>query len=409
MGTEILLGQIVDTNAALVGELYAELGIDHLHRQTVGDNLARIVEALELACSRSEIVFTIGGLGPTQDDLTRRALADATSDELILDDDVRRGLKQIFEERGISWTPTQEAQAFRPSRASVIQNTNGTAPGLICEVNNTTIIALPGPKNEFATMLFGPVREYLTTKLDGGIIHSRTIRVVGIPEATIDDRCADLIAAADPTVAPYAKTGEVHLRVTSRGESVAAVEQKLEPIISEISTRLGHHAYALDEVTLPARILHMLRDQGQTLGVVESCTGGGLGAALTSAPGSSDVFLGGLITYSNELKQSLALVDRRIIEVEGAVSRACAIAMAEGGRAALGVDWCASVTGIAGPGGGTEQKPVGTVFVAVASPKDTWCRRAKMRGGREDVRTRSVSGALLLLYEALCGKANREQ
>lgn len=130
---------------------------------------------------------------------------------------------------------------------------------------------------------------------------------------------------------------------------------------------------------------------------------------MTSAPGSSDVFLGGLITYSNELKQSLALVDRRIIEVEGAVSRACAIAMAEGGRAALGVDWCASVTGIAGPGGGTEQKPVGTVFVAVASPKDTWCRRAKMRGGREDVRTRSVSGALLLLYEALCGKANREQ
>lgn len=280
MGTEILLGQIVDTNAALVGELYAELGIDHLHRQTVGDNLARIVEALELACSRSEIVFTIGGLGPTQDDLTRRALADATSDELILDDDVRRGLKQIFEERGISWTPTQEAQALRPSRANVIQNTNGTAPGLICELNHTTIIALPGPKNEFATMLFGPVREYLTTKLDGGVIHSRTIRVVGIPEATIDDRCADLIAAADPTVAPYAKTGEVHLRVTSRGESVAAVEQELEPIISEISTRLGHHAYALDEVTLPARILQMLRDHGQTLGVVESCTGGGLGSGV---------------------------------------------------------------------------------------------------------------------------------
>lgn len=401
IGTEILLGQIVDTNAALVGELFAELGIVHTHRQTVGDNLDRMVDALRVAMKRSEIVLTIGGLGPTQDDLTRQAIATATDDKLVLDAKIADGLKTMFRERGVEFTAKQESQALRPSRSIPIHNSNGTAPGLICEHGANAIVALPGPKNEFERMLRGPVREYLLTKLGQAVIHSRIVRVVGIPEAEIDERCSDLINAEDPTVAPYAKTGEVHLRVTSRGATALEADARIAPVIRELQTRLGHSAYALDDTTFPAQILRMLRERGETLAVVESCTGGGLGSSFTSVAGSSDVFVGGLITYSNEAKFKLAGVAPQMVQAHGAVSQECATAMAIGGKAALNADWCISITGIAGPAGGTPEKPVGTVYVAVASPAKTWVKRFKFRGGREDVRNRAIVAAQLLTYEAI--------
>lgn len=397
VGTEILLGQIVDTNAQAVGLLLAELGIGHTHRQTVGDNLGRLTEALRLALSRSDIVFTIGGLGPTEDDLTRDGIAAALDDPLVVDETLEERLKAMFAQRKLAWVDSQLRQATRPSCAEPIDNPNGTAPGLVCRKGGKTVFALPGPKNEFVPMLRGPVREELVRLAGGRVIHSRIVRVCGLGEALVEEKIRHLLSSEDPTVAPYAKPGEVHLRVTSRASSVEEAEARIGPMVNRICDALGHAVFGYDETTLEAAVLECLRIGGRTLAVAESCTGGGLGERLTSVAGASSVFLGGFVTYSNEAKASLLGVSVSTLKEEGAVSAKCAEEMAIGAKARLAADYGVSITGIAGPNGGTAEKPVGLVYVAVAGPDGCVVEEHRFRGIREDIRRRATQAALVLL------------
>ena len=413
VGTELLMGQIADTNAQALGKLLPELGIGHHHRQTVGDNLGRLADALRLALSRSDVVFTIGGLGPTEDDLTRDGIAAALGVELVHDPAIEEGIRAIFADRRLTWTDSQRRQSMRPACAEVIANPNGTAPGLFCQLGGKIVIAMPGPKGEFVPML-DLVRARLGPLSGGGVIHSRILRVVGIGESGVEERIRELLHGTNPSVAPYAKLGEVHLRLTARAATTKEADALIDPLDAQIREALGDAVFGTNEQSLEEVVLSMLRSRGQTLTVAESCTGGALGARLTSVPGSSDVFLGGVISYSNSLKHGLLGVPREVLDGLGAVSEECAMAMAAGARAlplrvpageagteGSQADWSVSITGIAGPGGGTEARPVGLVYIAIAGPSGAKAHEFHFRGTREDIRRRSTQTALTLLRRAL--------
>lgn len=396
------MGQIVDSDARAIGALLPEFGIDHTHRQTVGDNLARIVEALRLALGRSDLVFTIGGLGPTQDDLTREAIALALGDELVSDPDIESGLREFFASRKLPWVDSQLRQTRRPASARIIENPNGTAPGLLAQKDGKVVIAMPGPPGEFLPMLRGPVRDFLAQVAGDQVMVSHVLRVAGMGEAAIESALGALTQGHNPSVAPYAKTGEVHLRVTAKASSRSDAEALIQPVISQIRSLLGRHVYGLDEVTLESASLDFLRASGQTLAVAESCTGGVLAARLSAIPGASSVFKGGVVTYTNEAKIAMLGVSPETLERESAYSESCAREMALGIQARFGVDWSLSVTGIAGPDGGTPEKPVGLVYIGLASPTGrASVSEHRFRGQREDIRARAAQMALLSLYFAL--------
>lgn len=404
VGTEILLGQIVDTNAAILGELFANLGIRHVHRQTVGDNQLRLTEALKLALSRADIVITIGGLGPTMDDMTRDGISAALGEEMVLDEGVQTTLKELFASRGLTWTETQNRQAMRPVCATPIPNPFGTAPGLICKKNGKTVIAMPGPKQEFEPMAKTAVREALMGAGGGEqIIHSVVVRVAGMGESIVEEKLKDLMMAEQPTVAPYAKQAEVHLRVTASGSDIAASEKLIAPTVAVIQERLGHHVYGFGDTTLEEAVVNQLLESGKTLTVAESCTGGLFGGRITSVPGSSSVFLGGFLTYSNSSKQELLGVGALTLKAVGAVSPECASEMALGARRQLDADFAVSITGIAGPGGGSEEKPVGLVYIGIADREGCEVKEFKLRGSRETVRLRATQVALVFLRSRLMG------
>ncbi|MBI5706796.1 MAG: competence/damage-inducible protein A [Armatimonadetes bacterium] len=403
VGTEILMGQIVDTNAQAIGKLLPELGITHRYRQTVGDNLERVTSALNLALSRSDIVFTIGGLGPTQDDLTREAIAEALGDPLVEDSKITERLSKLFASRGLTWTESQRRQAMRPGCAEPIDNPNGTAPGLVCRMGGKTIFALPGPRTEFIPMLEGPVREMLNGLTPGVTIVSRLLRVIGLGESLVEQRVAELLANENPSIAPYAHPGEVHLRLTASAPSEADANALLDPFEAKVRAILGSAIYASGDLTIEGHILKLLYARGQTLAVAESCTGGGLGARLTGVPGSSAVFLGGVISYANEVKERLLSVHPGVLLEKGAVSAECAREMAEGAKGLIGADWALSITGVAGPGGGSEAKPVGLIYIGWSGPDSSGAQEFKFRGSRESIRIRSIQSALVLLREKLEG------
>lgn len=398
VGTELLMGQIADTNAQALGRVLPELGIAHHCRQTVGDNLSRLTEALRLALSRSDIVFTIGGLGPTEDDLTRDGIAAALGVRLVHDPSIEAGIRRIFDDRRFTWTESQARQAMRPECAEAIENPNGTAPGLICRLDGKVVIALPGPKGEFVPML-DRVRILLGT--GESVIHSRILRVAGMGESAVEERIRGELSGTNPSVAPYAKPGEVHLRLTAGAADTAAANALLDPLETRIREALGDAVFGVDDQTLESVVLEMLRARGETLAVAESCTGGGLGARLTSVAGASDVFLGGVISYANSAKTDLLGVPEAVLEASGAVSPECALAMASGARRALSASWGVSITGIAGPGGGTPEKPVGLVYIGVEGPEQAKAHEFKFRGTREDIRGRSTQLALTLLRRVL--------
>jgi nicotinamide-nucleotide amidase len=403
VGTELLLGQIADTDAQHLGQLLPQLGIAHTHRQLVGDNLDRLAEAIRLALSRADIVFTIGGLGPTQDDLTRDGIAAALDDEMVLDEGSEAQLRRIFRERKFAWVESQLRQAMRPTCAVPSPTPTGTAPGLICEKNGKVVIALPGPRGEFVPMADGPVRDYLAKLATGGVIVSRLLRTCGVGEGVVEDKIKGLLASTNPTIAPYAKVGEVHLRLTALAPSSEEAEALIAPMEARVREALGDAVYGLDAESLEQVLLGLLRERGAKLAVAESCTGGGLGVRLTSVSGASDVFVGGAISYSNEVKTNLLGVDPDLFAEggPGAVSAECAVQMAEGACKRFGADYGVSITGVAGPTGGTGEKPVGTVFVGVATPDGTYTEHYKFRASREGVRERSVQSALILLRAKL--------
>lgn len=399
VGTELLFGQIADTDAQAIGQLLPQLGIAHYHRQTIGDNLGRLTDALRLALSRADVVITIGGLGPTEDDLTREAISAALELPLETDEDFAERLKRMFAQRNLPWVESQLQQAQKPVGAEFIDNPNGSAPGLWCRRGTQVIVAMPGPPGEFLPMLHGPVRERLVAEFGTGEpLFSRLLKICSLGESVVEDRLKDLLASTNPTIAPYAKPGEVHLRVTAKGD-----ESLLDPVVATIRERLGSVVFGEGEETLESVVLALARDRSWRVGVAESMTGGLVGARLTGVPGASDTFAGGIIAYTPAQKVSLLGVPHELLDQEGPISSACAMAMAEGCLEQLGVDFAIATTGNAGPTADVDGKPVGLTYVAVSSPNGTEVEECKFRGTRDGNRTRAAQAALTLAYRILRG------
>ncbi len=412
VGTELLLGQIVDTNAVYLAKALSAAGIPVYRRVTVGDNHQRLRAVLEEAFKESELVFTIGGLGPTSDDITRDVLAEVLGDPLRFDEEVARWLREFFARRGVPLVESNLRQAWVPSRGRILPNTNGTAPGLLFEATDGTrmAIALPGPPSEFLPMVDRHVVPLLHQWGGGAVIHSRTVRLCGIGESLVEHYVKDLVVSTNPTVAPYAKTGEVHLRVTARAQGQAEAEQFVSAMVQRIAERLGRYIYGYDEDTLEESVVRLLTAQQLRLATAESCTGGMLAARITNVPGSSHVFQGGVVAYSNEAKTRLVGVDEELIRSHGAVSEEVAEALASEVRARFGTELGVGITGIAGPEGGTPEKPVGLVYIALAHRGGVKVQRNEFLGSRNDVRTRAVLTALVMVREyALEAKAHGEE
>ncbi|MES2462906.1 MAG: competence/damage-inducible protein A [Armatimonadota bacterium] len=403
IGTELLLGQIVDTDAAYLAQQLSALGINVYHRATVGDNLGRAVETLRQATERADLVITIGGLGPTMDDLTRDAIAAVMDAPLVRDPAIIQHLTDWFARRNYTMGETILRQADVPTGALALPNANGTAPGLLLEKNGTVVIALPGPPNELIPLFETSVYPYLLEKTAGErqVIRSRTLRIVGMGESTVEEKALDLMSASNPSVAPYAKTGEVHLRVTARAASEAEADAQISPVVADIKQRLGEVVYGEDETTLEKAVVTLLTEKKQTVATAESCTGGTLSGRITAVPGSSAVFNVGLTTYSNDAKIHLLKIPSSIVGAFGAVSPEVAKAMAERVRELAEADYGVSVTGIAGPGGGTDEKPVGLVYIGLATATGVTATKHLFNGLREDIRLRSTQAALDLLRKEL--------
>ncbi len=399
IGTEILLGEIVDTNSQSLGKLFAKYGHDHFRRTTVGDNLERVTNAIQESLSRSDGVFCIGGLGPTQDDITREAISKATGVPLIEDPEIRKHLEALMRLRKRPWVESMAKQAMKPVNAKTLPNQHGSAPGIFCELENKFIIALPGPKNEFLGILNDSVEPWLQSISDS-VIETKTIKIVGMIESAVEQRISDLVNGTNPTVAPYVKQGEVHLRIAAKAKNREEATRLIEPIFEDINQRFGNFVFSTDEQELQQVVVNLLFERKQTLATAESCTGGMLAQRITSVPGSSEVFLGGFITYSNELKAREVGVARVDIHQFGAVSEPVCRQMAEGAKRVTEADYGIGITGVAGPGQ-SEKKPAGLVFIGLAGPRGTEVVQDNIAGDRETVRFRATQTALKMLREEL--------
>ncbi len=401
VGTELLLGQIIDTHAPYMARILADCGIGCTRRQTVGDNLERLVESLNLALSRADIVVCIGGLGPTQDDLTRDGIAASLQDDLILDPGYEETLREIFATRKFKWVESNRKQAMRPTSARFVDNPNGTAPGLICQKNGKVVIALPGPRNEFNPMADGPIRAFLETVQGGQVIHSRTLRICGLGESFVEEQIAELLDSENPTVAPYAHPSEVHLRLTARANTREEADDIIDPIDWKIRQILGNAVYGTNDTTLEEATVKLLIQKSETVGVAESITGGWVGQRFTTVSGSGEAFLGGMITYDLGVKENLLGVQTSTLEKHGPVSEETAKEMALNVREMLKATYGISLTGNAGPTADVDEKPVGLVFIGLAGPNGVEVKEHRLRGARNDIRQRCTQLALVQLREQL--------
>ena len=400
VGTELLLGQIVDTNAPYIARTLAAHGISAYHRTTVGDNPQRLTETLRQAFSRADIVITIGGIGPTMDDLTKETVSDVLGIPLEYDEKHRKWLENLAKSR--DWTnipPAFWKQAQIPSQGAGIANPNGTALGALFRTDDKLAICLPGPPNELIPMVEAGVVPILTERTTGRreTIYSRVLRIVGIGEPLVEEKIKDLMAVDTPSVAPYAKQGEVHLRITVRATDTAAGKGLIAPTEAEIRRRLGHFVYGADDETLESVVVRKLQERGMTVTAAESCSGGLIAKRITDIADASRVFNLGLVTYSNQAKQDLLHVPREELEQYGAVSPQVAKSMARGALQRAGADIAVSVTGIAGPGGGSPEKPVGTVHIGLAWDGRQISTHNHFLGSRSDIAHRSSQAALNLI------------
>lgn len=404
LGDELTLGQTLDTNARWISRRLVDRGILPVEHVTLPDDLDAIVRALERAARQADLIISTGGLGPTLDDLTRDALARAMGDTLVEDPASLEQIRAWFASRGRPMVGLNAVQALRPTRAAAIWNKWGTAPGLVGEIEGAMCYCLPGPPAEM-TAMFAEAVEPALAPPGGIVIQTRALHTVGLGESEIATRLGALMRRdAAVLVGTTASDGIVSIRIRREGPS--ADEGAIDQVAAQCRDAVAGHVAWEGDPTAAQALVEALRARGQRVGVVESCTGGLLGATITDVPGSSDVFLGGLITYANELKRSLAGVDVRVLDAQGAVSAAVAQEMARGGLRATGADHCVAVTGIAGPGGGSEAKPVGTVFVCHGrSDGLTDCRQLRLTGDRGSIRTWSVNAALAMLLFACRGEA----
>ncbi len=402
VGTEILLGNIVNTNAAYLSEKCAGLGFSCYYQDVVGDNEERLCETIRTALSRANILLLSGGLGPTQDDLTKETAAKVLGKSLKLHEESKAAIREFFEKRGIEPTDNNWKQAMVPEGCIVLANPNGTAPGIIMEDNGKHVVLMPGPPNEMIPMFEASVMPYLS-KLQSCVIFSQTVKICGVGESKAETMVRDLIdSQSNPTIATYAKTGEVHLRVTARAEDEKAARKLVKPVVKELKGRFGSHVYTTDdEVTLEKSVVDLLLANSLTISTVESCTGGLLAARLINVPGVSEVFKSGYITYSNKAKRRLLGIKKNTLLKYGAVSEEIASQMAKGAAMVSKADVVVSITGIAGPDGGSQEKPVGLVYIGCNVCGRMKVKKCHFSGDRSKVRENTVSSALSLMRECI--------
>ena len=401
IGTELLLGQIVNSNATRIGERLAEAGLDHFQQTVVGDNGERIVAAIDAACSRAEALVITGGLGPTKDDLTREALAEAAGVELIFDSQQAERLRERWTSSGRVMPESNLQQAERPLGSELIANPKGTAPGIRMQIADTWVFALPGVPAEMMPMLEDSVIPFLGGDDDSAVV-SRLLRSWGESESAIGERLGDLYdASTNPTIAFLASGGEIKIRITAKAGTRDEAFALIAPFEETIRGRLGKRIFGVDDETVEVVVLRMLEQRGWTLGTAESATGGLVAGRLTSVAGASRVFRGSVVSYATEIKESLLQVSGDLIAEHGVVSEPVAVAMADGARERLGADVVVAVTGSAGPE--PQERPVGTVVVAVVTPDGSRVRTLTLPGDRERVRTFASTAALQLLRMSLQG------
>jgi len=414
VGTELLLGETLNSNAQFLSERLALLGIDVYHQVTVGDNPERMAAVFRQALSRSDVVITSGGLGPTMDDITRDIAAEVAGLPLQIDPETKAGLEQRYAARHQVMPPNNMRQAMVPQGATVMKNDRGTAPGLIipCQ-GNKSIILLPGPPIELRPMFEAQVIPFLTGRMDGVplTLVSRVLRFIDIGESALEEALKDLISEqTDPSIAPYAKLMECHLRVATKALNTATGMARIAPVEAEIRRRVGQYLYGVDGVTLESAVGDLLKERSLKLTLAESCTGGLVAKRITDVSGCSAYFHYGFVTYSNQAKQELLGVPHELLVQQGAVSHPVVEAMAAGALERAKADVAVAISGIAGPDGGTADKPVGTVCFALAArptaglPGGLWSKTQKLWGSRSDVRERSAVVALSMIRRYLLGQ-----
>ncbi len=398
IGSEILLGNIVNTNSQWIAEQLAILGIPHFRQTVIGDNPARLKEAIIEASNRSEILITTGGLGPTPDDITTKVIADTFETPLEQKNDILIDLKNKLKNKHSKLSESQKKQSFIPKGAKIINNYSGTAPGIFwTPKKNFTILTFPGVPSELKDMWVKEASDLLiNNNLSKEIISSRVLHFAGISESSLADKIPHLLKAKNPTVATYASTGEVKVRITAKGDNLKETNRYIKPIEKELTQIAGLKCFGVDNETLEELVFKLLLKRKETLAVAESCTGGGIGSKLTKIPGSSKIFHGGVIAYNDSIKQRILGVPKEIINTYGAVSKQVVESMAKGVQKKFKVNWALSVSGIAGPTGGSKLKPVGLVNFCIKGPKTllTWEERFGSNKTREDIQKLSVLNAL---------------
>ncbi|MGE5329541.1 MAG: competence/damage-inducible protein A [Deltaproteobacteria bacterium] len=402
VGTELLMGQIANTNAQYISRKLAEYGVNMYYHSTVGDNAERMLEILRLAFKRSDLIILTGGLGPTSDDITKETVAEFLGLDMKIHDESEQRIREYVFKAGREFAESNLKQAMIPVGAQVLKNNYGTAPGVVIEKEGRMIVLLPGPPREMIPMFNSFAEKYLS--INNSIIYSKYIKLFGIPEAQVEEAIKDLVEGQpNPTVAPYVGDGELTLRVTTRASNISEAEKFVMPVVQDICSRFNEHVFSIEGEKLEKVVVTLLKNSGKKLVAAESCTGGMIASRITSIPGASQVFDRGVVTYSNESKTELIGVKKETLEKYGAVSKETAYEMAKGVREAARADIGVAVTGIAGPSGGSEEKPVGLVYIGLADEKGVDTYEFRFNGDRERIRLLSTMNALNLVRKR-CSK-----
>ena len=401
VGNELLMGDTLNTNTKYLSQQLIELGIDIRFQVVVGDDEVDLKEAIVLGSSRSDILIFTGGLGPTYDDMTKETLAKTLDKKLILDKNALEQMTLYFKKRDIPMAETNMKQAYKLDSGITLRNNNGTAPGIYIIDKGTHYILLPGPPQEMKAMYKESVKPILTN-LSSEIITSKILRLIGIGESDLEINIGHIMdKSTNPRIAPYASLGSVALRLTARSKTQQESENLIQKTVDNLMPYIKSYCYTDENKSLEEIIIDIMRKRGMTLGVAESCTGGLLSSRIIDVAGVSDVYQAGFITYSNKAKEKYLNISNELIETEGAVSEKVAISMAKGVRATLKTSIGIGITGIAGPNGGTKEKPVGTVYISIASENDTLAKKYHFIGNRDKIRRYSVQYALTDLYRYL--------
>lgn len=405
VGTELLLGNIANTDAQMLSQGLSELGLNVYYHTVVGDNPERVAQAVDIAKHRADIIITTGGLGPTCDDLTKNVLAKAFGKKLVFDPESAARCKAYFDRIGRTMTDNNLQQAMLPEGCTILANDWGTAPGCAFYADGVHVIMLPGPPSECRPMFYNRAVPYLS-KLSEGVIASHTLKLFGIGESTMEAQLREQMNhMVNPTLAPYAKEGECELRVTAKAATVEEAEELLKPTVEQVKQLFGNKVYGVDVSSMEQVVEQYLTEKGMTIGCAESCTGGLIAKRLTDVPGASKVFKGGIVSYTNEIKHNVLGVPQEMLDEFGAVSAPVAQAMAEGARRVLNCDIALASTGVAGPDPDDRGNEVGTMFVAIATPDGSFVRPLRLgnRPVRARLRTQTAHHAFDLARRYLTG------